>query len=67
MITYAAKRFACYLRDTRAVSALEYAILVGIIAVAMSAVLAAFGGNITTALQTIGAAVAGVTAKGGVQ
>ena len=30
MTTCVAKKFACYLRHTRAVSALEYAILVGI-------------------------------------
>lgn len=30
MTTCAAKKLACYLRDTRAVSALEYTILVGI-------------------------------------
>ena len=37
-----------------AVSALEYAILVGVIAVAIAAALATFSGNITTALTQIG-------------
>ena len=46
-----------YVRSTRAVSALEYAILVGVIAVAISAALVTFSGNITTALATIGTKV----------
>ena len=36
------KGFVRYLRNNRAVSALEYAILVGIIAVALSAAIVAF-------------------------
>jgi Flp pilus assembly pilin Flp len=47
-----------YLRNNRAVSALEYAILVGVIAVAIAIALATFSGNITTALTTIGGKVA---------
>ena len=43
-----------YVRSTRAVSALEYAILVGVIAVAISAALATFSGSVTGALKTIG-------------
>ncbi len=50
-----------FIRQTRAVSALEYAILVGIIAVAVGAALATFGGNITTAIQTIGTSVSKTT------
>ena len=38
-ITRYTKKFAHYLRTNRAVSALEYAILVGVIAVALGAVL----------------------------
>lgn len=55
------KGFARYLRNNRAVSALEYAILVGVIAVAISTALVAFGGNITTSLSAIGGKVAAIT------
>ena len=49
MITQYTKKFVRYLRNTKAVSALEYAILVGVIAVAISAVaVTAFSGNIKT-------------------
>ena len=54
MLTRYAKKFAHYLRNTPAVSALEYAILVGVIAVAIASALAAFSGNLTTALEAIG-------------
>ena len=50
-----------FVRSTRAVSALEYAILVGVIAVAISAALVTFSGNIKTALTTIGTAVSTTT------
>jgi len=53
-------KFAHYLRHNRAVSALEYAILVGVIAVTMAAAMAAFTDDIGTALQTIGGKVAGI-------
>ena len=46
------RRFA---RAGEAVSALEYAILVGVVAVAIGAALLAFGGSINTSLQAIGA------------
>ena len=53
-ITRYTKDFVRYLRNNHAVSALEYAILVGIIAVAISAALVTFSGNITTAMNAIG-------------
>ena len=46
-ITRYTKGFVRYLRTNHAVSALEYAILVGIIAVAISAALVTFSTNIT--------------------
>lgn len=46
-----------FLRVGEAVSALEYAILVGVIAVAVAAALVTFGGNITTAMNKIGSQV----------
>ena len=59
-ITRYTKKFAHYLRNIRAVSALEYAILVGVIAIAISAALVTFGDNIETALTNIGGKVAAV-------
>ena len=53
-ITRYTKQFVHYLRNNKAVSALEYAILVGVIAVALSAALITFGDNITTAITNIG-------------
>ena len=46
-----------YVRSTRAVSALEYALLVGVIATVIAAALVTFSGTIKTALTTIGAEV----------
>ena len=43
-----------FLRSTRAVSALEYAILVGVIAVGVTAAIGTFGDQIEEALGTIG-------------
>lgn len=42
-----------FLRSTRAVSALEYAILVGVIAVGVTAAITTFGEQIEAALTTI--------------
>ena len=58
------KKLARYLRSTRAVSALEYAILVGVIAVAIVAALNTFSGKIKTAMDTIGTQVGGLTGAG---
>lgn len=55
------KQFAHYLRHTRAVSALEYAMLIGVIAVAISAALVTFSGNITPVLTSIGSKVGAIT------
>ena len=57
-------RFRRFVRSTKAVSALEYAILVGIIAIAITAALATFSDNITTALTTIGGDIAGLGGAG---
>ena len=59
-VTHYTKKFIHYLRHNRAVSALEYAILVGAIAVAMGTALATFSGNIKTALDNIGKTVGAV-------
>ena len=54
MLARCMKQFAHYLRHNRAVSALEYAILVGVIAVAIAAVLATLGGDIEDGMEAIG-------------
>ena len=51
------RRFGRFVRANEAVAALEYAILVGVIAVAIGAALVTFSDSITTALSTIGTAV----------
>ena len=51
------RRFA---KANEAVSALEYAILVGVIAVAIGAALVTFSGKITAALTTVGNKVGAV-------
>ena len=66
MITQYTKKFVRYLRNNKAVSALEYAILIGVIAVAVAAVLVTLGDNITTAIETIGTEVEG-TAVGDIE
>ena len=51
------QRIKAFVRDSKAVSALEYAILVGIIAVAIATALGALSGDISTAITKIGEAV----------
>ena len=61
------KGFVRYLRNNRAVSALEYAILVGIVAVAIATALGTFSETIETATwrrETIGDDVKGLTGAG---
>ncbi len=53
------KKFAHYLRNNRAVSAMEYAILVGIIAVAIATAITNFGTSISTGMGKIGTAITG--------
>ena len=58
------RRFRRFLRANKAVSALEYAILVGVIAVAVAAALVTFGGKIETAIEDIGTDIGGITGPG---
>ena len=51
-------RAALFIRESRAVSAIEYAILVGVIAVGIAAALATFSTNITTGITAVGTQVA---------
>ena len=51
---HVSRRFRRFGRANEAVSALEYAILVGVIAVAVGLALTTFGGNIKTGIEKIG-------------
>ena len=57
-------RICRFLRAEEGVSALEYAILVGVIAAAVGGAILAFGGNITTAIGNLGADINAVTGAG---
>ena len=57
-MNHVSRRLRRFLRTDKAVSALEYAILVGVIAVAAAAALTLFGTEISTAIQNIGSRVA---------
>jgi len=48
------RRFKQLIRDSKAVSALEYAILVGVIAVAIGLALTQFGSDLTKGIEKIG-------------
>ena len=67
MITQYTKKFVRYLRNNKAVSALEYAILIGIIAVAISAALVTFSSEVTKAVKGVGDKVGKATPKEGVK
>ena len=58
---HVSRRFRRFTKANEAVSALEYAILVGVIAVGIGAALAAFSTDITNALNAIGTSMEGVT------
>ena len=60
------RRFRRFAKANEAVSALEYAILVGVIAVGMAAALATFETEISEALAAIGGIVDGTTVTGSV-
>ena len=51
------RRLRRFARANEAVSALEYALVIGVVATVIAAALVTFGGNITTLLTTIGAEV----------
>ena len=55
-----AARFVRFLRESKGVSALEYAILIGVVAVAIGGALTIFSGQITAALSNAGAKIAGI-------
>ena len=55
------RRLRRFARASEAVSALEYAILVGIIAVAIAVAVTTFSGSIATAIGNIGTSIQGTT------
>ena len=61
------RRFRRFARANEAVSALEYAILVGVIAVGMGAAILAFEDQLDGAIEQIGADVANIDTQGGAQ
>ena len=64
-LTHKSRLFRRFLRANEAVSALEYAILVGVIAVAIGAALVTFSDSIETAMTNIGGDVAAISTQGG--
>ena len=55
------RRLRRFARATEAVSALEYAILVGVIAVGIGLAITTFSGDLTDAIESIGDDMAAVT------
>ncbi len=53
------QKFACYLCSTRAVSALEYALVVGISVVAVAGAYEAFRADIVALMTTLGQQIGG--------
>ena len=59
------KRVTRFFKASRAVSALEYAILVGVVVVAIGAALAVFTDQVTNALNAAGTSISSVPGLGG--
>ncbi len=55
---HVSRRFRRFLKANEAVSALEYAILVGVVSVAVGGALITFSDSISTAITTLGTDVA---------
>ena len=55
------QRFRRFVRANKAVSTLEYAIPVGVIAVGIATALTTFSTSLTTALNTIGTSIGAIT------
>ena len=58
------RRLRRFLEATRAVSAIEYALLVGLVAVAIGAAIVTFSGDVQTAITNIGDQVASINVSG---
>ena len=61
---YLSRRLRRFVRAREAVSTLEYAMLVGLMAVAVGAAIVTFSGDVQTAITTIGDGVATVDTTG---
>ena len=59
-----ARRLRRFLETTRGVSAIEYALLVGLVAVAVGAAIVAFSGDLQTTIANIGDQVATIDVTG---
>ena len=59
---HVSRRFRRFLKAKEAVSALEYAILVGVVTIAVGAAIVTFSGDVKTAITNIGDGLA-VTTK----
>ena len=59
-----ARRFRRFIETTRGVSAIEYALLVGLVAVAVGAAIVTFSDDLQTAILAIGDDVATVEVTG---
>ena len=59
------RRFRRFLKANEAVSALEYAILIGVIAVGMGAAILAFEAQIDNVIAAIGTDVSNISTQGG--
>ena len=56
-IKHKSRHFRRFLKANEAVSALEYAVLVGVVVTAVGVGIAAFGDNISTAIDAIGQSI----------
>ena len=63
-LVHKSRRLRRFLRANEAVSALEYAVLVGIVGVALAVGIAAFGDKITTAMTNLGAGITATPSAG---
>ena len=55
------RRFRRFLKANEAVSALEYAILVGVVAVAIGAAIVTFSDELSSTLEAMGTSITGIT------
>lgn len=62
-VQHVSRRFRRFARANEAVSALEYAILVGVITIGVAAALVTFSADITAAIQGIGDNVGAIKDK----
>ena len=64
LVVHKSRWFRRFVRANKAVSALEYAVLVGIVGVAIAGGIAVFGDKITTAMTNLGAGIIATPSAG---